>query len=129
MSVIMRTPSGKIRLYCKGAVSVCLSPWQRMTAHHRHRPTHTHTHIHTQVLSALLLLLPLLLLSEDLFNEQQHILHTGNWQNKGYTNIIFHRKVLRNYQSILSQLLKYIQKNIISFWCSFYDWVRYSAMS
>lgn len=25
MSVIMRTPSGKIRLYCKGAVSVCLS--------------------------------------------------------------------------------------------------------
>lgn len=28
MSVIMRTPSGKIRLYCKGAVSVCASPWQ-----------------------------------------------------------------------------------------------------
>lgn len=28
MSVIMRTPSGKVRLYCKGAVSVCLSPWQ-----------------------------------------------------------------------------------------------------
>lgn len=33
MSVIMRTPSGKIRLYCKGAVSVCLSPWQHVTAH------------------------------------------------------------------------------------------------
>uniref|UniRef100_A0A3Q1EA99 Phospholipid-transporting ATPase n=1 Tax=Acanthochromis polyacanthus TaxID=80966 RepID=A0A3Q1EA99_9TELE len=34
MSVIMRTPSGRIRLYCKGAVSVCLSPWQRMTCCH-----------------------------------------------------------------------------------------------
>lgn len=34
MSVIMRTPSGKIRLYCKGAVSVCLSPWQHVTTHH-----------------------------------------------------------------------------------------------
>uniref|UniRef100_A0A674MTD5 Phospholipid-transporting ATPase n=1 Tax=Takifugu rubripes TaxID=31033 RepID=A0A674MTD5_TAKRU len=33
MSVIMRTPSGKIRLYCKGAVSVCPSPWQHVTAH------------------------------------------------------------------------------------------------
>ena len=47
MSVIMRTPSGKIRLYCKGAVSVCLSPWQRMTAHHHCWHTHTHTHTHT----------------------------------------------------------------------------------
>lgn len=25
----MRTPSGKIRLYCKGAVSICLSLWQQ----------------------------------------------------------------------------------------------------
>lgn len=39
MSVIMRTPSGKIRLYCKGAVSICLSPWQHVTAHlcHSHK--------------------------------------------------------------------------------------------
>lgn len=44
MSVIVRTPSGKIRLYCKGAVSVCLSPWQRMTAHHHHHRTHRHAH-------------------------------------------------------------------------------------
>lgn len=36
MSVIMRTPSGKIRLYCKGAVSVCPSPWQHVTAHRCH---------------------------------------------------------------------------------------------
>lgn len=58
MSVIMRTPSGKVRLYCKGAVSVWLSvrlsPWQRSW-----QPVTVGGTKHTGVLKAALPSLPL----------------------------------------------------------------------
>lgn len=97
MSVIMRTPSGKIRLYCKGAVSVCLSPWQRMTAHHHQCRKHKCWKLSSPCC--------LLFLSGNLYSEQQRKA-TSSYFTRGYQ---------KNCNIVDSKA-----NNI--FWCNFNDW-------